>query len=91
MVLAMVWSASSTSGEKHFTPWATLLARPESTAVPTSVSRFLERSAETSTTGTPSILERRLESIFSPRCSSRSHMLRPTTTGRPVSRSCVVR
>ena len=88
---AILPSASSTSGEKHRAPGCTLPARPAATALLTSSSRLVLRSAETSTTGTPSLSESLAASTTSPRSLSRSHMLRPTTTGRPASSSCVVR
>ncbi len=91
MTLAILVSASSTSGVKHLTPVATLFFWPSAMAVLTSSSRFLLCRADTSMTGTPSLAESFLVSILSPRSSSRSHMLRPTTTGRPASRICVVR
>ena len=91
MILAILASASSTSAEKSLMPWLGTLFSPASTAFWTSSSRFLLCSAETSTTGTPSIFEIFLASMTSPREASRSHMLRPTTTGRPASRTCVVR
>ena len=91
MMAAICASASSTSGEKHDAPDWTLPAWPAATALLTSASRLVARSAETSTTGTPSRLESAAVSMTSPRSLSRSHMLRPTTTGRPASMSCVVR
>ena len=88
---AICASAPSTSGEKHRAPGWTLPALPASTALLTSASRLVLRSAETSTTGAPRRSDSAAASMTSPRSLSRSHMLRPTTTGRPASRSCVVR
>ena len=90
-MVAICASASSTSGEKQRAPGWTLPARPAATALPTSSSRLVLRSAETSTTGAPRRSESAAASMTSPFSLSRSHMLRPTTTGRPASRSCVVR
>ena len=90
-ICAIFSSASSTSGEKHLAPGWTLPAWPAATAFLTSSSRLVLRSADTWTTGTPRRSERASASMTSPRSLSRSHMLRPTTTGRPASRSCVVR
>ena len=83
--------ADSTSGEKHLTPLVATPSLAASTACRMSLSRFLLRSAETSTTGAPSMEESFFASITSPRSFSRSHMLSPTTTGRPASSTCVVR
>ena len=90
-MLAISLSAPSTSGEKHGAPGWTLPALPAATALLTSASRLVLRSAETSTTGTPRRAESAEASMTSPFSLSRSHMLRPTTTGRPASRSWVVR
>ena len=87
-----IWArACSTSGEKSSSDLATACLRAASSAWLTSLSRFLLRRAETSTTGTPSMWESFFVSMVSPRWAKRSHMLRPTTTGRPVSRIWVVR
>ena len=90
-MVAILPSASSTSGEKHRAPAGISPALPAATALLTSASRLVARSAETSTTGAPRRCESEVASMTSPRSLSRSHMLRPMTTGRPASKSCVVR
>lgn len=91
MMSAMRSRAAWTSGEKHLTPLGATPFAPAVTAALTRASRFLLCSAETSSTGTLNIWESRLASMTSPRSVSRSHMLRPTTTGAPASNTCVVR
>ena len=86
IAVAILPRASSTSGVKHLTPSAGVPSWPALIAVFTRVSMFLLRSAETSTTSTPSCLESSAVSMTSPDSLSRSTMLRPRTTGRPASR-----
>ena len=85
---AIFWSASSTSAEKHLTPAEGFFA---AMAARTSSSTPVLCRAETSSTVTPRRSESLATSTLSPRSLSRSHMFRPMTTGRPASRTWVVR
>ena len=87
----MASRAASTADEKQLTPPGTSPFLAASIPDLTSSSRLVLRSAETSSTGTPSICDSFFVSTTSPRSLRRSHILSPTTTGQPASRIWVVR